>query len=222
MNKGPWEGCRIDLDRKVLILGESHYDDKDFGQPVSYMTSGVVEYYLEQHEHRERWEPFFDKIAKSFGYDRNHARDFYDQVCYGNYIDVLCGKRDGTAKRVLANEEYRTECNNGLFTYLNDNGIGTVVCFSELVYRKLPSLSSSSEMQEWVNLGRISPAGRTHNWAEHCNYVPGIAHEHCDVLLQQPLKVYRFRHPSCLGGYNPEQVFSYIQKQPVLCDICRM
>ena len=62
MNKGPWIGSKIPSNHKVLILGESHYDDAEIGQPISFTTASVVEHYFVK---REIWAPFFDVASRT-------------------------------------------------------------------------------------------------------------------------------------------------------------
>ncbi len=80
-NAMKWIGPNIPENNRILILGESHYDDeREVGSPVPlFFTSGVVERYL---SHREpdggsaKWDRFFDRIAASFGYTPDRSKEF--------------------------------------------------------------------------------------------------------------------------------------------------
>ena len=47
MNKGVWEGNNLIINPKILILGESHYEDENYGKEVSFSTSSVLNYYFD-------------------------------------------------------------------------------------------------------------------------------------------------------------------------------
>ncbi len=144
MSLGEWKGNHIVEANKTLILGESHYDDAgNIGLPVDFATSGVVEAYLSHREsggERVRWDRFFDRIAESFGYEPIKSRDFYDKVWFGNYVPVICGKGEmNRAKDFI--KQNRTEYNDSLFEFVNQNCLSTVVCFSKTVFWNLPAVA---------------------------------------------------------------------------------
>lgn len=213
MNSDPWRGSNIPTYPRVLILGESHYDDNK-GEKVSYPTSGVVRTYFES---RHRWSQFFDKIAASFGYDRDKARQFYEKVYFGNYIDVVCSVGDDSASHYadLNRDTYNAEW----FDFINRNEIDVVVCFSKMVFSHFPSLN---EMGKNENSGReyVGDIGGRSNYVEYRMYAPYTEHEHCSIELTKPLKVYGIRHPSGQGGYAPNQICKYVTKQEDLRQIC--
>lgn len=214
MNKGVWKGQNLISKPKVLLLGESHYDEENYGETVSFPTYSVVNHYFEK---REKWSPFFDKIAASFGYSIENARDFYEKVYFGNYIDVVCGVGDDNAENYI--EQNRIKYNTDLFNFINSEGIDIVVCFSKLVYNNLPSLSNSTnqEHNQQVCIGQIGSRG---NYVEYCNYLPNITHPNCQTTLNKALKVYGIRHPSSKGGFSVEQVYSFLQSQQDLAPLC--
>ena len=66
MHPGVWIGDNFEnAERRVLILGESHYDtskEKNNVGKVTFTTRGVIETYL-----KEKTYPFFTNIANTFG-----------------------------------------------------------------------------------------------------------------------------------------------------------
>jgi len=214
MNSDPWKGSSIPNYPKVLILGESHYDGDNFGEKVSFPTSGVVKSYFES---RHSWSLFFDRIVESFGYDKDNARMFFEKVFFGNYIDVLCGVGDKNAEYYA--DLYRDRYNTEWFDYINQNDIDIVVCFSKLAYNHFPSLNNSSSYESIgkENVGENN--GKT-NYVEYCTYSPNIEHNHCSTKLKKPLKLYGICHPSARGGFNPDQIYKFTSKQDDLSQLC--
>ncbi len=214
MNMEPWIGSNLCSNPRILVLGESHYDDSNIGEKVSFPTAGVVRHYFEV---REKWSQFFDKMAASFGYDKEHAREFYDQICFGNYVDVVCGIGDSNAKHYaqLNRESY----NDDWFGFVNSYEIDVIICFSKLVYNHLPGLNEAypEEKSDKRNIGQIGGKG---NYIEFCNYLPNIDHPNCNVRLNKPLFVYGIRHPSSQGGYNSEQVYQFMREQSGVSKLC--
>ena len=216
MNQKPWIGNNLNKKLQVLILGESHYDEENsFGAEVTFATSGVVEYYFKK---RERWAQFFDKMAASFGYSVTNARVFYDQVYFGNYVDVVCGVGNNNCAKHFINLN-RKKYNTDLFKYVNDKGIHVIICFSKQVYHSLPKLGSKDEFCSSESIGKI---GGKNNILGVTFYLPDVEHGFCDVKLQKGLKVYGVRHPSAKGGYNSEQVYQYMKKQEDVRALCKV
>ena len=215
MNSEPWKGSKIPDYPRVLILGESHYDEANYGEKVSFPTSGVVRRYFET---REKWSQFFDKIAASFGYEKPDAKQFYEKVFFGNYIDVVCGIGGNNNARHYADLN-RPAYNDDWFGYVNENEIDIVLCFSKLVYNHFPSLNKSvvDEKDVRVDLGKI---GSKTNYAEICLYKAAANHPHCNIRLEKDLLVYGIRHPSMQGGYNSEQVYNFLARREELRAIC--
>lgn len=212
MNKDPWIGENLNKHVKVLILGESHYDEEsNYGDRVGFSTAGVVEnyFYNNVNDERKRWAPFFDKIAASFGYDWKNAKNFYEQVYFGNYVDVICGVQDNNCALYYIKKN-RREYNNELFEFINENSIEVVICFSVRVYDHLPRLSSKLESYSFETVGYI---GNKRNNIYCCSYCHAIEHKFCDVKLKHDLKVYGVRHPSGQGGYKVDDVLDYMKKQ---------
>lgn len=214
MNSDLWKGSNLPISPRVLILGESHYDDDNFGEKVSFSTSGVVKNYFES---RYKWSRFFDKMAASFGYDRDNARQFFEKVFFGNYIDVVCGIGDSNAKHYA--DLNRDTYNSEWFDFINQNEIDVVVCFSKLAYNHFPSLNTA-EGYEIIGKEYVGDIGSKPNYVEYCTYAPGIEHKHSSVKLVKPLKLYGISHPSARGGYDCEQIYKYISKQEDLGQIC--
>lgn len=214
MNMEPWIGGNLCNNPRILVLGESHYDENNIGEKVSFPTAGVVRHYFEA---REKWSQFFDKMAASFGYDKENARDFYEQICFGNYVDVVCGIGDNNAKHFI--HLNRASYNDDWFGFVNSNEIDVIICFSKLVYNNLPGLNEAypEEKCDKFYVGQIGGRG---NYIELCNYLPNIDHPSCSVRLNKPLMVYGIRHPSSQGGYNPEQVLQFMKGQSGVSKLC--
>lgn len=213
MNKGIYIGKNFNNSKhKILILGESHHDDGEpLGAPVSYTTESVVENYLSakcgEQEMNRKWY-FFTKIAHSF--DRSLGKretvDFWECVCFGNYIDVNCDVKGGFAEKYLiyggntVNTENeciqanRIRLNDDLFRFINNNKINTIVCVSKLVNRFLPEQTKSELITE-IELN-------SHNSITKRKYRANEKHLYCSVKLQNDLTVFVTTHPAAYG-YKP-------------------
>ena len=225
MSPGEWIGSNISSYNRILLLGESHYEDKNgarAGEQVDFPTSCVVEKYLSHVRGEmpgERWDRFFTRMAESFGYTKESAEEFYSKVFFGNYVPVFCGiGENNTAKAFMSAN--RTEYNNQLFEFLNENEIDTLVCFSKDAYWNLPSLSEGEKgfAHNYV-VGKI---GRGRNIVNYCLYLPEIDHPNCDIRLQRKVRVYGIRHPSGGGGYNSQQVYQNLSLvEDGLWELCK-
>ncbi len=196
MFEGEYKGKNVgELNKKVLILGESHHGEVD-------TTDSVVKDY-----HKKPKYQFFHKIAQSFNVDKDNVDDefsgFWDYVYFGNYIHVPCGIKDNQAKNFLS--ENRKECNNKLFDFINNNEIDVVFVFSRLAYNHLPSLSQKHKNDEKLSNadnGTLK-VNTKRDWIARCKYLANIEHKNVDVLLNRDIIVYNMRHPSTIG-YQPE------------------
>lgn len=201
MHHGEWNGENA-KQHGILILGESHHinksTDPDAGIPASYTTEANMRDYL-QHPMGKSYR-FFDKIVASFGLDPNGQRnEFWNKVYFGNYIDVLCGVRDRSARNTL-NAGNRETYNDQLFRFVNGHAIRTVFCFSVLAYNHLPSMADG----ESDTCNFLGMCGNRQVYLRHCLYKAGTPHDHTTVLLKHDLEVYGIQHPSAPGGYRPE------------------
>lgn len=202
MYYGVWQGKELD-DKRILILGESHYGDTDNGS-----TAEVVKCYLYESKKADRWQFFFDKIAESFGYTDDKDK-FYEKVYFGNYVEELCGVGDNKASTAIKN--HVIEYNNHLFEFVNKKRINVIVCFSKLTYFNLPGRTIVSPgSEEKTNIGKV---GEKRNYAHKYCYTQGVEYTRCNVKLNKPLIVYAFRHPSGQAGYVSKQVLDYIKKE---------
>lgn len=212
MNHGEWIGCNIQESNRILILGESHYGDKnDFnesmGKPIPYPTDVVVRSYKEHKipgNSKARWDKFFDQIAVCFGYPKGKGGEFYDKVFFGNYVPVLCGKGiENHAKQYM--KANRTEYNNQLFDFINDHKTDTVICFSIATFWNLPAVSD--EDKDSYKEIELKPIGNRRNIIYYYCYKPFVSHGYCDRTLENALKVYGIRHPSTKSGFNAKAVY---------------
>ena len=210
MSPGEWIGSNISSFNRTLILGESHYEDKNgtkAGEQVDFPTSSVVERYLSHISGKtpgEHWDRFFTRIAESFGYSKESAEAFYNKVFFGNYVPVFCGIGENNTAIAFMSAN-RTEYNNQLFDFLNEKEIDTVVCFSKDAYWNLPSLAENEK--EFTHDFVLGEIGRGRNIVNYCKYMPDTIHPACDIKLNKTVQVYGIRHPSCGGGYNSQQVY---------------
>ena len=216
MNRGVWIGKKCDSQKGVLIFGESHYGDKNDrpGCFVEFDTAGVIEEYF-RHKQRKtspaNWDRFFDRIAGSFGYSKDNTELFYDKIYFGNYIDKYCGIGDYTARSIISTD--RKRLNTDLFQYINETHVTAVVCFSVLVYDNLPERNIDLETAGEVKvIGRI---GNRWNYVRRFVYRPGIIYGGCDVILNDQLTVWAFRHPSAKSGYDEKQVFDELSTSDI-------
>ena len=218
-----WEGHHICDECRTVILGESHYGDENnsndkIGEEVPYSTESVVQGYLDSRSsgtNRKRWYRFFDNIAASFGFLQENSPEFYEKVWFGNYVPILCGvKEENRAGQYI--KKHRTEYNDALFRFINENDIQTVVCFSKLVYWNLPGGVDGEESKDIL----LSSSGERTNAIHVFGYHAGIAHTHCNVELKRPLAVYGIRHPSSNWKYDPQKVYDNLSEQPELKGIC--
>lgn len=225
MNKGVWFGEKSKESKRVLILGESHYDSQNnypgyVGRETPYTTEEVVREYLSHKSNsadNKRWDRFFDKIAFSFGYEKDKVKAFYNLVMFGNYLPILCGVgKANPAKRYMKME--RIELNNALFSFLNKQSVDILLCFSKSVYWNLPCACDIDRQSEHdIELPRI---GNKSNRIHCFTYAPGHIHKNCDVILNKSLQVYGIRHPSARCGFDAEAVHNELSKMECLKDIC--
>lgn len=212
MHKGEYVGCNA---KGILILGESHHISKVAGSPnkiagkeATYDTADVVREYFADPGIKNRNLRFFKKLADSFGTytsiceERTHL---WDNIYFANYVDVLCGVGDDTAKKLIkANSSHY---NHDLFEFINKHGIEVVFCFGISVYdHGLPGLRKDIQ-EEIVNCWKreCGIIGGKRNYIRRCVYLPGIEHPGADVRLNKQLEVYGLRHPSAQGGYDATQ-----------------
>lgn len=207
MYNGVYEGNKVKLfNKKILILGESHYSKDENGD---FTTDSVIKknYYNNPKESKYL---FFHKIAQSFNIDTNDIdtefSEFWNYVYFGNYIPELCGIKDQRAKNYIKKDENRKKCNNELFNFINENGIDVVFVFSRLTYNNMPSLSKKHKKDEDLknaDSGNLR-IGKCRDWISHCKYLANIEHPNVDVILNKDIEVYGMRHPSARGGYRIE------------------
>ncbi|MBR3150121.1 MAG: hypothetical protein IKF64_08120 [Eubacterium sp.] len=215
MYKGVFEGKKVNsLNKRILILGESHHDDDENDD---FTTQSVLGSY--KHNPTEAKYKFFWKIANSFGFYERCVDDefhhFWDYVYFGNYIDSICGIKTSKAKH-LANKN-RKKYNDDLFQFINENDIEYVFVFSRLVYEKMPSIDKKHN-KEWmgnVNNQDLFVANKR-DWISKCEYKRNCEHKYTTIELNHDLVVYNMRHPSAKCGFNAEnyvEVLSSVFKE---------
>lgn len=202
---------------RILILGESHHistekdvtTNKNPGVRATYSTHNIVEEYLQNYntctgKDRKDSFLFFDKIVRTFGIDPETSRsEFWDQVYFGNYIDVLCGIGDDFAKNQIKSGKNRQKYNDQLFDFINAHNISQIFCFSVLSYNNLPSMVSGEKEEP----NAIGKQGKRNVYLYRCLYKAGVARENTSIVLEKDLEVFGIRHPSAKGGY-PLELFA--------------
>lgn len=213
MHPGVWIGENFKTAaKKMLILGESHYDtsnEQDNVEKVVYTTRNVIETYLREHKR-----DFFTKIAKSFGYESDEEiSKFYNLVCFGNYVNILVPKGLGKGKIFI--EENKKTYNKELFDFCVNISIDIIACFSIKTYWNLPS---EGEGQGTETITREDNKSlKTRKWL----YKKGTL-ENGLMILDKDLLVYGICHPSWAGGYDAKLEYeNYISKQPELEWLCK-
>ena len=182
---------------KVLILGESHYEDD--GKIEG--THGVVDYLAVCGNDNDT--QFYKNIMKAFGYDitLEQRKRFWSKVYCGNYVSDLCGIRESNtaAEKIKYN---RKQYNNELFTYINGHEIDVVFCFSRLVYNNLPSAVTGEKELLLIE--------HNTNYLKQFKYQDCVKYQNCDVLLKKPLIVYGLKHPS--AGFSSDVYCTYFKE----------
>lgn len=202
MHKGEFAGSLAAAQpKRVLILGESHHwsesEKERQTKAETYSTTDVMQRYLANYnacsgERRDRCYRFFDNIVSAFGIDpEKNRREFWERVYFGNYLDELCGVGDSYAVQRLRNQENRRKYNEQLFSFLLEQKIDIVFCFSRRVYSKLPPLEGSDR--------EIPGAKGDLHRLDTCIYCPG-ERKQLGVCLEKSVTVYGLHHPS--RGFN--------------------
>ena len=209
MHPGVWIGEKFKAaEKKVLILGESHYGTQDKIGKVTYTTSGVIETYL-----RNKNYTFFTKIANTFGYKSNEEIcKFYNLVCFGNYVNVVVPEGRGKGKKFI--DENKKIYNKELFDFCVNNSIDIIACFSMESYWNLPS--EGEDLGTETIMREDKKSLKTRKWL----YKKGTL-ENDSMILDKDLLVYGICHPSWQGGYDAKLEYEkYIKKQKDLEWIC--
>lgn len=209
MYYGVWTGKEMPDKPHVLILGESHYNDRegnDTDKELHGSTSNVIDYYLTG----QRYYLFFDRIVHSFGYADTERKEFWNKVCFGNYVEELCGVKTGRAFELLKTN--RTDYNDSLFNFVNENNIDVIVVFSIATYNNLPLRNRNAEEKE-ETFPIVSKEKGRRSWIRKFNYCKGIKHHKTNVILSKDLIVYGIPHPSAAGGYHEKVVYEILKNQ---------
>lgn len=215
MYNGVYEGNKVKLlNKKILILGESHYLTNENKIAA---TDDVIKNYYKSPDNKSY--QFFHKIAQSFNVNTNNIdeefSEFWNYVHFGNYVPEPCGVNNDKAKNYIS--ENRAKCNHQLFDYINNNEIDIVFVFSRLTYNNLPSYSGKHIKQEKLkdadngNL-TVGESKECRDWISHCKYHANIEHPNVDVILNKDIEVYGMRHPSAQGGYKVENYNNILGK----------
>ena len=132
---------------------------------------------------------------RTFGVDPELYREScWTNVYFGNYVEKLCGIRDSQAKNAI--EDNRNQYNQSLFSFIIDNGIDYVFCFSRRVYSALPQLAKLDSEND--------VDGDDAHRLERRIYYPG-SRENLDINLDKPVTFYGLRHTSQGFSYRKYQ-----------------
>lgn len=230
MFKGVFIGDKaMEQERKILILGESHHwaksdwDERERSPEEAkeerrkkledYTTKNVVNNYLSQYNSdgwKDKCYRFFDRIVKSFGIDPDRRSAFWDKVYFGNYVEGdLCGIGDNQAQILI--DKNRDLYNSSLFSFINENKVDAVFCFSRRVYNALPCFEKDEKTVNKVQTIVVGKVGKNNDYLSKCIYLP-IARSGKIPSLKKELTVYGMRHPSGSGGYNSENYSSILSE----------
>jgi len=139
MHKGVYFGKNFaEQKKKILILGESHHGkEEDKGNSAKYNTCDVVEEYLQAKRGEIKMIRslyFFTKITHAFDSSLNcqDTINFWNNVAFGNYIDVICGIKDNYAKSYIYENNNRDRLNKDLFEFVNKNRIIALFALASL------------------------------------------------------------------------------------------
>ena len=204
MFDGVYEGSKAEqLENRILILGESHYS-KDGN--ANFKTGSVLCNY--KNNPQEGKYCFFHKIAESFGIDFPKAEvekefeEFWDNVYFGNYVEKLCGIKDGKAEKYI--KDHREQYNKHLFEFINGNDIRKVFVFSRLVYNNLPSYNKKHIDEEKLGNENEKTLNGKRDWIARCKYKSGCQHKYTTIILNNDVEVYNMRHPSSRCGFDAD------------------
>lgn len=219
MYHGVYEGTAAAAQpKKILILGESHHGDgpEDVGKAGEFQTKDVVESYLSPKNGTEPWHQFFQKIAQSFGIDTGRDKDkekelFWSKIFFGNYVNVLCGIKDGMAKKLM--DQNKKTYNQELAEFVNRQQIDTIFCFGIEVFDHLPGDHYAGilpgEDRDTVADKKFKGNKRLALAGYLCDPLP--------ELFDHPVRIYGMYHPS-YPGFSPKPYVEYLK--PVFEDCC--
>lgn len=217
MYHGVYEGTAATAQRKkILILGESHHGDRpeDAGKPGDIPTSKVVQDYLDWTGPMEDGHRFFHQIALSFGIDVNKEQEralFWDKVYFGNYVDVLCGIKDGLAKTLM--EQNEDTYNQTLSQFVNRCQIDTIFCFGIQVFDHLPGNHYAG-----ILLGEDGSVIADKRIGKNGNLeIAGYLCEPSPKTYDHPVRIYGMMHPA-YPSFSPKPFAEYLK--PVFEDCC--
>lgn len=216
MFNGVYKGKKADtLNKRILILGESHHDNKENN---SFTTDEVVNTNYRNNPKNSKY-AFFHKIAQTFGVNTENIdeefENFWDYVYFGNYIDVLCGVGDSRARVHLKGKsnENRKLYNDELFKFVNDkkNNVDCIFVFSRLTYDNLPAFNKNEVSEKETVLCEETINGKR-DWISCAKYMHDIEHGNADVILNHDIVIYGMRHPSSRCGYNGDLYQPILEK----------
>ena len=204
MHEGVFKGANIGNEKRILVLGESHY--RSSNDTSDFTTASVLNNYFQYPSIRAY--KFFDKIAACCGYNADERETFWNKVWFGNYVDESdCGIRTDRATNLI--KEFKGRYNKELFEFVNENRIEIILCFSRLVYNHLPKQTSFEDKSSVIE---VSQTGGKRDWIGKSIYKAG-AREHDEIILDNELTVFGFRHPSAACGFSTENYRNQLQKE---------
>ncbi len=198
------------MSKRALILAESHHISKgnpETGVRADYETEDVIrkDFYTNPNAKNYR---LFGKIMQCFEMDPDIADErmmFWERVYFANYIDILCGIGDTAARNTINANGNRLRYNDDLFSFLNEQDIEYIFCFSRLVYNNLPGYTEDRENRKKERFAdyECGKTGDKRDYISKCVYLPGIEHGFTNVKLNHSVTVYGMRHPSAKCGFEP-------------------
>ncbi len=203
-----WIGEKFnDAEKKVLILGESHYGNKDEIGKSPFATKDIVKGYLGEKSHR-----FFNAIAKTFGYERKNIKEFYDYICFGNYVDVVVDKDDKKRNGKAYIEANKNVYNKELFDFCIGNSIDIVVCFSKAVYWNLPFGYGEDQRKNQKENQKEDQREYQRENKKATIKIEKWMYKQGTLDLDKDLLVYGLPHPTGWPGYDAKLIYEEYMK----------
>lgn len=150
----PWQGSRYhrgyEKGKRLLLLGESHYDEGGRAHPGRNFTIQVVEALGLA---RERKHPYWTKLVQIVTGDDAHdidRDDFWSRVAFYNFIQECVG--DGP--RIRPTDEHWKEAEAPFFSVLEELRPHYILVLGKELWNRMPEPKGTSEEGDRFRAGR--------------------------------------------------------------------